>query len=155
MRWTARAAVCAAVLVSACGSSKAVPSSTTVSRAALGHRYQQIADPANARVAAAKAHLDADSNDLRLAQTDLAAIASAKEDFDAALVRLELPAVFQPDTSRLLSADRVLEARLGAAASASSVQQLATMLPGILSADQGAVAAADALRRDLGLGPAP
>lgn len=97
----------------------------------------------------------ASHDDLAAVEADLVSIAMAKEDFDVVLRSLRLPPTWAGDLRALLSADLALERALRAASAAVTPADLAARQPEVMQTGRAALAAADVVRRDLGLPPAP
>jgi len=148
------AAVLAGALVAGCSSHHAHRSAPAASAAsAAGEHYLLLATQANARIDSAKSKLRTDATDLASTEDDLRAIASAKRTFDQRLGELTVPDGVKDAVARLVAADTVLEHRLDDGASVTSTTKLAQASAGIIAAGAAAVAAADEVRRGLGLPP--
>lgn len=119
----------------------------------VGQQYLALADPTNARIETAKAQLLLGATDLRSTENELRAIASAKRSFDQGLRHMTVPQGAKAAVVRLLDADAVLERRLDEGAASESTGGLDRASAGIIVAGAAAVAAADTVRRSLGLPP--
>jgi hypothetical protein len=134
------------ICVSACGHS---------SHEGSGAQYLRAANKANADVAVAKIMWSTDTVDLDRIKAGLQAIAGVKERFDVTLRGLPASQSVGADLTALITADVKLERALQGAAAAPTIEQLVSLEPAILAAGATEVAAANAVRKDLGLPPVP
>lgn len=125
------------------------------SRSDAAARYLQAATEANTRVATARAAWVAGATDLTRVRAGLLAVADAKERLDATVAAIRPPPGAVADVATLLTADRALEAALRAAANSTTAADLTALEPHMLDVGRAALDAANAVRRDLGLPPAP
>ena len=148
------AALLTGAIVAGCSSHHARRSAPPASVAsAVSANYLLLATQANTRIEMAKTKLRTDATDLASTEDDLRYIASAKRTFDQGLGELTVPEGVRDAVARLLAADVVLEHRLDDGAAVTSTAKLAQASAGIIAAGAAAVAAADDVRRGLGLPP--
>ena len=129
--------------------------STTPSASDAAQLYLRAAETANARVGAAKAAIARDQADPGKVKRDLSDIAAAKERFDSVLRTLPVPDSAKADLATLIAADADLVRALRSAAAAATLEELQARQPAAIQAGAAEVAAANVVRRDLGLPPVP
>jgi hypothetical protein len=148
-------AVVLGLMVWARGCTSSPPSVTGPSIHDAAQRYLAAARAANTRVGLAKAAMARDQADPDKVKRDLGEIASAKERFDSFLRTFVVPDSAKADLAALIAADADLVRTLRSAAGAATLDELQARQPAVVQAGVAEVAAANVVRRDLGLPPVP